>query len=77
MKNAKQKRAEELMKRLFEKQGIGEINLAVKETEVVKTEEEVEVDGAAGADNSKDSDGSYKAARQADRNSHTHTQTHV
>ena len=40
MKNAKQKRAEELMKRLFEKQGIGEINLAVKETEVVKTEEE-------------------------------------
>jgi len=42
MKNVKQKRAEELMKRLFEKQGIGEINLAVKETEVVKTEEEVE-----------------------------------
>jgi hypothetical protein len=34
------KRAEELMKRLFEKQGLGEINLAVKETEVVKTEEE-------------------------------------
>ena len=34
------KRAEDLMKRLFEKQGIGEINLAVKETEVVKTEEE-------------------------------------
>ena len=28
------------MKRLFEKQGIGEVNLAVKETEVVKTEEE-------------------------------------
>ena len=40
MKNVKQKRAEDLMKRLFEKQGIGEVNLAVKETEVVKTEEE-------------------------------------
>ena len=40
MKNVKQKRMEELMKRLFEKQGLGEINLAVKETEVVKTEEE-------------------------------------
>ena len=34
------KRSEDLMKRLFEKQGLGEINLAVKETEVVKTEEE-------------------------------------
>ena len=33
-------RAEELMSKLFEKQGFGEINLAVKETEVVKTEEE-------------------------------------
>ncbi len=33
-------RAEELMSKLFEKQGLGEINLAVKETEVVKTEEE-------------------------------------
>ncbi len=28
------------MKKIFEKQGIGEVNLAVKETEVVKTEEE-------------------------------------
>tara|TARA_Y100000593_G_scaffold4019_1_gene8017 strand:- start:172014 stop:172454 length:441 start_codon:yes stop_codon:yes gene_type:complete len=34
------RRAEELMKKIFEKQGIGEVNLAVKETEVVKTEEE-------------------------------------
>ena len=40
MKKAKLKRAEDLMKRLFEKQGLGEINLAVKETEVGKTEEE-------------------------------------
>jgi len=57
MKNAKQKRAEELMKRLFEKQGIGEINLAVKETEVVKTEEE-------GYEDERDFDMDIKDAQQ-------------
>ena len=57
MKNVKQKRAEELMKRLFEKQGIGEINLAVKETEVVKTEEE-------GYEDERDFDMDIKDAQQ-------------
>ena len=32
------KRAEELMKKLFEKQGLGEINLAAKEAQVEETE---------------------------------------
>jgi len=59
------KRAEDLMKRLFEKQGIGEVNFSVKETEVVKTEEEGFEDEEEGfEDEERDFDMDIKDAQQ-------------